>query len=113
MARKKKESPPPPPPAPYITPPEWLAEAVDFAAKIKAEVGLIKWTMDRHNAGEMESGAFDEHVHDHVDNIENLTVDLELSLERAVVGASAAEDAVSTALEELRGCWWRLKKLTA
>ena len=112
MARKKKESEPTPP-APYITPTEWLAEAVDFTNKIKAEVNLIKWTIDRHNNGEIEDHSFDENVHDHVSNIENLTVDLTLSLDRATTGAAKAEDAVATALEELRVMWWRLKKLSA
>lgn len=100
-------------PAPYITPAEWLKESIDFANKIKAELGLIKWARDRHNAGEMPDHSFDESVHDHLDNIEAHAVDLVLSLDRATVGACDAEDAIATALEDLRVMWWRLKKLSA
>lgn len=106
---KKQESPPPP--MPYITPPEWMKEAVEEVSLLRSAVLKLGMAKQSFEAGDCKVDEYEGVETEALKDIEWHATNAVLAMDRAATEADRAEAAKQEALDVLRDAWAKMRRL--
>lgn len=110
--RKKKEDPPRPS-APYITPPEWMKDAVEEVWLLRSAALKLRMAKDAFESGAQKADEYEAAEAEALSDIEYHATNAVMAMDRAATEADRAEAAKQEALDVLRDAWAKMRKLVA